>query len=186
MNWKLAGCLLLSWIIVLVCLIRGIASLGKVSTHSVLTVYSLSIHSVLTPCSFRASITFWTLELWERLVLTQYSLSTLSAQYSLSTHSLVCSSCAGIVPRFLFNTFTTREHSLGGLLLQPQISMLKLGISKWCPDCRPESTSGRGVPFVTQWIQFSHSCSDKSGMCQRDASIIEMTQRRAVDPGCSV
>ena len=29
-NWKLCGCLLLSWIIVLVCLIRGISSLGKV------------------------------------------------------------------------------------------------------------------------------------------------------------
>ena len=29
-NWKLCGCLLFSWIIVLVCLIRGISSLGKV------------------------------------------------------------------------------------------------------------------------------------------------------------
>lgn len=29
-NWKLALCLLLSWIIVLICLIRGIQSLGKV------------------------------------------------------------------------------------------------------------------------------------------------------------
>ena len=29
-NWKLCSCLLFSWIIVLVCLIRGISSLGKV------------------------------------------------------------------------------------------------------------------------------------------------------------
>ena len=30
-NWKLALCLLLAWAIVLVCLIRGVQSLGKVS-----------------------------------------------------------------------------------------------------------------------------------------------------------
>ncbi len=29
-NWKLALCLLLAWIIIFVCLIRGIRSLGKV------------------------------------------------------------------------------------------------------------------------------------------------------------
>ena len=32
MNWELLGCLALAWVIVGVCLIRGVSSLGKVCT----------------------------------------------------------------------------------------------------------------------------------------------------------
>ena len=41
-NWKLCGCLLFSWIIVLVCLIRGISSLGKVRL-------AMFLHDVMAP-----------------------------------------------------------------------------------------------------------------------------------------
>ena len=43
-NWKLALCLLLAWIIVLVCLIRGIQSLGKVREYNCLGFIVLICH----------------------------------------------------------------------------------------------------------------------------------------------